>query len=116
MELAAWLPGGGGQGAPRSNAVGSLAFNGRVSRTGSRECHAKERGLDYVDGGVSSTEFKSKSILSGLNLESSAWCQLVDGFEGNKVGDGDDFRGKQRQALVTDWTGSGGSGGFRGQG
>lgn len=103
-------------GAQRSSAVGGLGFEGRVSSSGSRERHVKERGLDDVDGGVSSTEFKSKSILSGLNLESSAWCQLVGGFEGNKVGDGDDFRGRQRQALVTDWTGSGGSGGFKGQG
>lgn len=35
-----------------------------------------------------SIEFNSRSVLSDLNLESSARWQFVDGFEGNKIGIG----------------------------
>lgn len=38
----------------------------------------------------------------------------VDGCEGNKVGDGEYFRGNQDQVLVADRIGNGQSGGFRG--
>lgn len=54
----------------------------------SRECQVKELGLYFVGGGVPSIEFNSRSVLSDLNLESSARWQFVDGFEGNKIGIG----------------------------
>lgn len=38
----------------------------------------------------------------------------VDGFERNKIGDGEYFRSNQDQALEADRIGNGESGGFRG--
>lgn len=100
VELAAQASGGEGQGGTtQQSVVRSLGFKESLSRDRQSQCQVKEFGLYFVGGSVSLTELMSGSILSGLNLESSAWWQLVDGLEGNKVGDGE---GNQEQALVID--------------
>lgn len=82
--------------------VGGLGFKKRISRVDSCKCQGKELGLYFVGGSVSSTEFNSRSVLSDLNLESSAWWQFVDGFEGNKIGIGRVFH-RQTEAGFGDW-------------
>lgn len=88
--MASWRWRAGGT--TQQSAVGTQGLRG-CQGTGSHECQVKECGLNFIGGGVSSTECKSRSILSGLNLESSLWRKLADGFEGNKIGDQEYFRG-----------------------
>lgn len=86
MELAAWFPGGNGQGAQHSKVL-SEAWGLRrgCPGTGCHECQVKESNLYFVDGSVPSTECESRSILSGLKLESSAWWQLWMGWKGTSL-------------------------------
>lgn len=81
-----WLPGGKGQGAQHSEVLSQAwGFRRGCPGTGSRECQVKERNLYFVGGSVSSTECESRSILSGLKLESSAWWQLWMDVRGTRL-------------------------------
>lgn len=94
------LPAVGGQGAQHSNVLlEAWGLRRGCQGTGSHACHIKGLGLYFVGGGVPSTEVKSRSVLSDLNLESSAPWQFVDGFEGNKVGDKESISEANRDRI-----------------